>query len=350
MAIAVEPSAVLISAQGANGPLRALIERLAGVGIPVVTVAGLTEAQQQLGNDIPPPCVIVDLRDHGSDPEDIKLAVTAVQRIVQALPQITPIAITEKAELNLVLACVRTGCADVLDLTLEGTSAARAIVQRVFRKQAERATEARTHANLRQIVEDFFRDLIRTERRSIDLEEKLAAHQRVTGELPSMLAIEQQRPPAVLVIEPDRAIADRLAERLEAQGVSTFAYLNGEHTLREVELLLAGGTPFDLVLIAVQLPGIDGLETVRRLRERVSGLPAFLMTSSHDADIAEHAADLGVVGFVHKPLDQLDEMIERLCELARESLVRTREQAYLQRIKERHERVLARYRALPPTT
>ena len=62
---------------------------------------------------------------------------------------------------------------------------------------------------------------------------------------------------------------------------------------------------------------------------------------------ASRAADLGVVGFVQKPLPDVDEVVARLAQLARESLERTREQLYLARIKARHERVLARYRSLP---
>jgi hypothetical protein len=50
---------------------------------------------------------------------------------------------------------------------------------------------------------------------------------------------------------------------------------------------------------------------------------------------------------VKKPLADLDGVVERLAQLARESLHHTREHVYLQRIKERHERVLARYRSLP---
>ena len=86
---------------------------------------------------------------------------------------------------------------------------------------------------------------------------------------------------------------------------------------------------------------------MRRLRDRINGLPAFLMTAVHDADLAARVADLGVVGFVQKPLPDIDEVVARLSQLAHEALERTREQLYLQRIKVRHERVLARYRSLP---
>ena len=54
-----------------------------------------------------------------------------------------------------------------------------------------------------------------------------------------------------------------------------------------------------------------------------------------------------MVGYVRKPLADLDDVVARLSQIARDSLHHTREHVYLQRIKERHERVLARYRTLP---
>jgi DNA-binding response OmpR family regulator len=141
-------------------------------------------------------------------------------------------------------------------------------------------------------------------------------------------------------------VADELADLLEAAGVATFAYVTGEEALREVEAL-SRSSGLDLAVVAAELPGIDGLETVRRLRAKVESLPAFLMTQVQDSDLAGLAADLGVVGFAQKPVTDLDELVRRLTQLARDSLHRTREHVYLQRIKERHERVLARYRSLP---
>ena len=194
------------------------------------------------------------------------------------------------------------------------------------------------------MIEEMLRDLIRTERRSIEAVDKLAAQaRRATGE---HIAISDDRAPAVLLVEHDRDVADELADLLETAGIATYAYVTGEEAIREVGTL-STTTGLDLALIAAQLPGIDGLETIRRLRDRVPGLAAFLMTSVIEAELAAGAADLGVVGFVQKPLADLQEVVDRLAQLARESLARTREQAYLERIKERHERVLARYRSLP---
>jgi CheY-like chemotaxis protein len=337
-------SAILIAPNGPDGTLRALMDRLQSVGVTSTIVDELAAAVELAARHEAPPAILLDLRDAAAgEVEDLKKVVDVLRRTLAALPSYLPIVITASAEAPLIIQCMRTGAADVLDLTLEGTATARASVMRVCAKQAHRRHELDVVDQQRQMIEDLLKDLIRTERRSIDNEEKLLAQRRrTTGEQ----SVSENRPPAVLLVEHDREVADELADLLEAAGVATYAYVTGEEALREVETL-AASPGLDIALVAAQLPGIDGLETIRRLRDRIPGLPAFLVTSVVDADLAAHAADLGVVGFVQKPLANVDEIVTRLAQLARDALSRTRETVYLRRIKERHERVLERYRALP---
>jgi two-component system response regulator FixJ len=96
----------------------------------------------------------------------------------------------------------------------------------------------------------------------------------------------------------------------------------------------------------MRLPGIDGIETIRRLRAVRPGLSGFLMTGHNDPQTAATAADIGVVGFVKKPFDDVLQLCGRVRMLAHEAMQRSREQLYLRRIKERHERVLMQYRKL----
>ena len=339
------PTAVAIAPRGVSPALDALVIRLRAHGIRT-TVTEELRAAAQLASQAPesPPCILVDLEAAGTEVEDRRSAEDTIRRTAAAIPHVLPIAITKRTDAAMIIACIRAGAGDVLDVELEGTANAPAIIQRVWDRQRD-AARVGTHADsLRAMIEDLLKDLIRTERRTIDLEEKLAA----AGARPATdPPIGDGRGAAILIIEHERDIADELAERLESREVSTYAFVSGEDAVREAATLLAGGAGFDLALVAAQLPGYDGLETVRRLRELCPGLPAFLMTSVHDADLAAHAADLGVVGFVHKPLPDLDEVVLRLSQLAHESLDRSREHSYLERIKARHERVLARYRSLP---
>ncbi|HEY5935326.1 MAG TPA: response regulator [Kofleriaceae bacterium] len=339
----MEVAAILIAPQGAGGPLRALMDRLSSVGVIVTIVDDLRTAVELSADHEAPPALLIDLRAYSSgEVDDVRRATEIVRRAQLELPESLPVAITNEANGQMIVACVRAGAGDVIDLALEGTATARAVVQRICQRQRERTKELDTFAKQRAIIEEMLKDLIKTERRSIDAEEALAAQSR-SG---PVATITEARPPAILLVEHDRRVADELADLLESSGVATYAYVSGEEAIREARPL-AESTGLDLALVAAQLPGMDGLETVRRLRDRIPGLPAFLMTSVHDADLAADAADLGVVGFVHKPLADLDQIVDRLAELARESLQRNREAVYLERIKERHERVLARYRALP---
>jgi CheY-like chemotaxis protein len=340
----MELAAILISPHGVAGPLRDLMDRLASVGVKVAIVDEIATAVELVLRHATPPAILLDLREFGAgEVEDQQAAGDAIRRTLEGLPDALPIIVTREADPMLIVASVRAGAADVIDLQLEGTAAARAVVQRICERQTERAGELAMIGSQREVVEDLLKDLIRTERRAIDAEEALAARARTAGE--AAVAIES-RPPSVLLIEHERAVADELADLLEAAGVATFAYITGEEALREADVL-ARTTGLDLAVVAAQLPGIDGFETTRQLRAKVPGIPAFLMTAPNDGDPSRFAAELGIVGYVRKPLVDLGEIVERLCELARESLHHTREHVYLQRIKERHERVLARYRSLP---
>jgi len=341
------PVAAIVIAPGGGdalrGTLSAFLSRLESVGVAVEVVEDLAGAAEVFPQQEVPPAVLIDLRWlPGAEVEDLRKASELIKRTASVCAHSLPIALTNEADRRMILACIRAGAGDVIDLALEGTATARAVVQRITARQRERKADRETLAKQRHMIEDMLKDLIRTERRTIDAEEALAAV-RTTGELPSGSEI---RPPAVLLVEHERAVADELADLLEEAGVATFAYVTGEEALREVRTL-AETTGLDLALVAAQLPGIDGLETVKRLRASIPGLPAFLMTAVQDAELATRAADLGVVGFVQKPLHDVDEVVRRLAQLAMESLQRTREHGYLMRIKERHERVLERYRALP---
>jgi CheY-like chemotaxis protein len=334
---------LLIAPGGASGPLRGLVDRLASIGVTITHVEEIAAAAEASAGQRKPPAVLLDLRDAGAgEEEDLRKVTEAVRKTLEALPHALPIVLTAGVTAPLIMAAIRAGAGDVLDLLAEGTATARAVVQRICQRQADRQLELSVMEEQRAIIEELLKDLIRTERRAIDAEDALAARTRTSREFPVIDA----RPPAVLLVEADRRVADDLADQLEAAGVATFAYVSGEEAIREAAML-AETSGLDLALVAAHLPGMSGLETVRRLRERIAGLPAFVMMSETDEALSADAAGLGIIGFVQKPLASTEEVVARVAELARESRHRTRESLYLQRIKERHEHVLERYRSLP---
>jgi DNA-binding response OmpR family regulator len=99
----------------------------------------------------------------------------------------------------------------------------------------------------------------------------------------------------ILVVDDDDQIRQPVRLYLERDGYRVEEAATGPATLQA-----AGGATFDLILLDVMLPGIDGLEVCRRLRE-VSDTPIMLLTArSGDSDKVV-GLDLGADDYVVKP-------------------------------------------------
>lgn len=71
----------------------------------------------------------------------------------------------------------------------------------------------------------------------------------------------------------------------------------------EAALAMLQSEPADLLVIDVNMPGRDGLETVRALREdpKLAAMPVIILTAGGLADVRSRAAALGVAAFFTKP-------------------------------------------------
>ena len=102
---------------------------------------------------------------------------------------------------------------------------------------------------------------------------------------------------AILIVDDEAGIRESLTSILREEGYQAEAVATGEECLRA-----ARETHFDLVLLDVWLPGLDGLETLRRLRE-LDSPPVVVMISGHGTvATAVRATKLGAFDYVEKPL------------------------------------------------
>ena len=100
----------------------------------------------------------------------------------------------------------------------------------------------------------------------------------------------------ILVVDDEPAIRRLLSTTLAAQGYRVEAAADGETAL---DYLKRGKA--DLMVLDLGLPGIDGLEVVRRLREAGSQLPIVILSSRDDEAGKVAALDLGADDYVSKP-------------------------------------------------
>lgn len=68
-------------------------------------------------------------------------------------------------------------------------------------------------------------------------------------------------------------------------------------------LELANSEPFDMILVDINLPGMDGFTLIRRLRElpQFEHVPLLTFTARNHPDDEAQARELGAVGFLYKP-------------------------------------------------
>jgi two-component system, cell cycle response regulator DivK len=104
----------------------------------------------------------------------------------------------------------------------------------------------------------------------------------------------------VLVVEDNEKNMKLFRDVLQATGYSTLEATTGEDA---VELALANDPA--LVLMDVQLPGIDGVEALGRLRadERTASIPVLALTAQAMSGDRERFLEAGFDGYLSKPVD-----------------------------------------------
>lgn len=99
----------------------------------------------------------------------------------------------------------------------------------------------------------------------------------------------------VLLIDDDARLGELLTRYLGEQGVSLHQARDGLAGLRSL-----GADAYDAVLLDVMMPGIDGLETLRRIRDR-SAVPVLMLTARGDEADRVVGLELGADDYVPKP-------------------------------------------------
>lgn len=118
----------------------------------------------------------------------------------------------------------------------------------------------------------------------------------------------------VLIVEDEEHLAAGLKLNLEAEGYAADVEENGEVALRR--LAGAGAGEFDVVLLDVMLPGLDGFEVVRRLRAARQFVPVMLLTARSGTDDVLQGFEAGADDFLPKPFD-LSILLARIAGLLR---------------------------------
>ena len=119
--------------------------------------------------------------------------------------------------------------------------------------------------------------------------------------------------PRVLLVEDEESLVLTLSDRLEAEGYRLEARGDAESALA-----LAAEKPFDLAILDVMLPGMDGFALCRELRHRGLSLPVIMLTARSEVVDKVVGLKLGADDYLTKPFEMV-ELLARLEALLRRS-------------------------------
>jgi len=110
----------------------------------------------------------------------------------------------------------------------------------------------------------------------------------------------------ILIVDDEEDLVSTLAERLALRGFQVDAATSGTDALRCV-----GEDDFNVLILDVKMPGIDGLELMGKIKQQQPDLPVILFTGHGSVADAERGMTEGAFDYVMKPVD-IDELIEKV--------------------------------------
>ena len=112
----------------------------------------------------------------------------------------------------------------------------------------------------------------------------------------------------VLLVDDEQDFLDVMKERLSSRGMAVATETSAEAALKRIETEL-----FDALILDLQMPGIDGMEALKRAKKLRPELQVILLTGHATVEKGVEAIKLGAMDFVEKPADlaALSEKINR---------------------------------------
>jgi DNA-binding response OmpR family regulator len=120
----------------------------------------------------------------------------------------------------------------------------------------------------------------------------------------------------VLLLEDNQKLNNTITKRLKMKDYSVLSFTDGALAFEAV----ADG--FSCFILDINVPNVDGIKILKKIREYYSTLPVIIISASVELDIIKQAYDFGCNDFLKKPffIDELEIKIQKLCNIQNDKI------------------------------
>jgi DNA-binding NtrC family response regulator len=118
--------------------------------------------------------------------------------------------------------------------------------------------------------------------------------------------MEEELKARVLLVDDEADFLATLAQRLEMRGLKVKTAGSGEDALAVVE-----SEDFDLIILDLSMPGIDGIETLKRIKANNPDVETIMLTGQGSVRTSIQAMKLGAEDFLQKPVN-ISELMDKI--------------------------------------
>ncbi len=119
----------------------------------------------------------------------------------------------------------------------------------------------------------------------------------------------------VLVVDDEEQFLKVFSQRLEGRGLKVDTSSTGEDALKKVK-----GKEFDAIVLDLVMPGMSGLETLKRIRSENPDVQIIILTGHGTVEKGVEAIKAGAVDFIEKPAD-VNKIMEKIAEAKHKRIV-----------------------------
>lgn len=120
----------------------------------------------------------------------------------------------------------------------------------------------------------------------------------------------------ILLLEDNKKLNETITKRLKLKGYDVLSFIDGAEAYEKI----AEG--FSCFILDINVPNIDGIKILKKIREFYSSLPVIIISASIELDVIKQAYEFGCNDFLKKPffIDELEIKIEKLCSIQNDKI------------------------------